>query len=217
MSVVKEMWSKVGVDLEIQIREQVVYQSISSARSFTDLYYGMTLGSGVYANMVSFRGTSMFNRSYWDDPTGKDPQVEAAYAEIQKNLFTNDAKTRQTIPGTHALHSGAGARHSSAQSVPLPVLAAMAEELPRRKHGRLFDGWRLDNLGLDGPDNEGIDDGQKVVGGKRRSVEKGVPGRSDIPVQRDPATKRLDPVAFSSLDGGGWRAMVGSGPGPARD
>jgi peptide/nickel transport system substrate-binding protein len=95
MSVVKEMWSKVGVDLDIQIREQVVYQSISSARSFTDLYYGMTLGSGVYANMVSFRGTSMFNRSYWDEPIGKDPQVEAAYAEIQKNLFTNDAKTRQ--------------------------------------------------------------------------------------------------------------------------
>ena len=95
MSVFKEMWSKVGVDLEIQIREQVVYQSISSARSYTDLYYGTTLGSGVYANMVSFRGTSMFNRSYWDDPTGKDPQVEAAYAEIQKNLFTNDPKTRQ--------------------------------------------------------------------------------------------------------------------------
>jgi peptide/nickel transport system substrate-binding protein len=95
MSVVKEMWSKVGVDLEIQIKEQVVYQSISSARSFTDLYFGMTLGSGVYANMVSFRGTSMFNRSYWDEPTGKDPQVETAYAEIQKNLFTNDAKTRQ--------------------------------------------------------------------------------------------------------------------------
>ena len=95
MSVVKQMWSKVGVDLDIQIREQVVYQSISSARSFPELYYGMTLGSGVYANMVSFRGTSMFNRSYWDEPTGKDPQVETAYAEIQKNLFTNDAKTRQ--------------------------------------------------------------------------------------------------------------------------
>jgi len=95
MSVIKELWSKVGVDLDIQIREQVVYQSISSARSFTDLYFGMTLGSAVYANMVSFRGTSMFNRSYWDDPVGKDPQVEAAYTEITKNLFTNDAKTRQ--------------------------------------------------------------------------------------------------------------------------
>lgn len=95
MSVIKSMWSKVGVDVEIQSRELVVYQSMSSARSYSDLYYGMTLGSAVYANMVSFRGTSMFNRSYWDDPTGKDPQVEAAYAEITKNLFTNDAKTRQ--------------------------------------------------------------------------------------------------------------------------
>lgn len=95
MSVFKEMWSKVGVVLDIQTREQVVYQSISSARSYPELYYGMTLGSGVWANMVSFRGTSMFNRSYWDDPTGKDPQVEAVYAEIQKNLFTDDKKTRE--------------------------------------------------------------------------------------------------------------------------
>ena len=94
MSVVKEMWSKVGVALDIQVREQVVYQSISSARSYTDMYYGMTLGSGVWANMVSFRGTSMFNRSYWDEPTGKDPQVEAVYEDIQKNLFTNDTKAR---------------------------------------------------------------------------------------------------------------------------
>jgi peptide/nickel transport system substrate-binding protein len=94
MSVFKDMWSKVGVSLDIQVREQVVYQSISSARSFTDMYYGMTLGSGVWANMVSFRGTSMFNRSYWDEPTGKDPQVEAVFEDIQKNLFTNDTKAR---------------------------------------------------------------------------------------------------------------------------
>ncbi len=36
----------------------------------------------------------MFNRSYWDEPTGKDPQVEAVYEDIQKNLFTNDTKAR---------------------------------------------------------------------------------------------------------------------------
>ena len=95
LSAIKAQWVAINVDLDIQIREGVVYANISNARNYSDMLYSMALGTATYANMVDFRGPSIFNRSYWDDPTGTDPTVEKAYADIQQNLITNDAKTRQ--------------------------------------------------------------------------------------------------------------------------
>ncbi len=95
MSIVKDMWSKVSVDLQIQPTEAAVFQSMTSARSYPNMVYAMTLGSGNWPVMTDFRGTPMFNLSYYDDPPGKDPRVEAAYAEISKIVFTDDPRARQ--------------------------------------------------------------------------------------------------------------------------
>jgi peptide/nickel transport system substrate-binding protein len=94
MSVVKEMWSKIGVDLQIDSREVAVFQNMASARSYPDMAYASALGSAVWAVMADFRGAAQFNRSRYDDPPGKDPRVEAAYAEINKIVFTDEAKAR---------------------------------------------------------------------------------------------------------------------------
>jgi peptide/nickel transport system substrate-binding protein len=95
MSVVKEMWSKIGVDLQIESREAAVYQNMTSARSYGDMAYASALGSAVWAVMADFRGAAQFNRSRYDDPPGKDPQVEATYSEINKIVFTDEAKARR--------------------------------------------------------------------------------------------------------------------------
>lgn len=97
LSAIKDQWSKINVNLELQIKEVVAYQSIANNRSYNDMLYSMALGTATYANMVNFRGSSMFNRSYWDDPTGTDPTIEKAYTEIQQNLLKNDKKTRETF------------------------------------------------------------------------------------------------------------------------
>jgi peptide/nickel transport system substrate-binding protein len=95
LSVVKDMWSKVDVNLEIQPLESGHFRGITFGRAYDEMIYSMALGSTVYANMINFRGRSIFNLSYWNDPPGQDPRSEAVYEEIQENLLINDAKTRQ--------------------------------------------------------------------------------------------------------------------------
>ncbi len=95
MSVVAAMWSQIGVSLQIQPTETVAYQSISSGRSYPNMIYGMALGSGNWPILTDFRGTPMFNLSRYDDPPGTDPKVEAAYAVISKEVYTNERHARQ--------------------------------------------------------------------------------------------------------------------------
>ncbi len=95
LSAIKAQWADINVTLDLQIKEGATLSNISNSRNYTDMLYAMALGTATYANMVNFRGPSIFNRSYWDDPVGTDATVEKAYADIQQNLLVNDAKTRQ--------------------------------------------------------------------------------------------------------------------------
>jgi peptide/nickel transport system substrate-binding protein len=95
LSAIKSMWAKVGIDLEIQPKEYGVYTAIGTARSHEEMLFRSTLAPAAYANMASFRSTAVFNSSYIDDPPGKDPTIEAAYQEVQKNIIINQAKADQ--------------------------------------------------------------------------------------------------------------------------
>jgi peptide/nickel transport system substrate-binding protein len=97
LSAIKSQWVDINVDLDIQIREGVVLANISNSRNYSDMLYAMALGCATYANMANFRGPSIFNRSYWNDPVGSDPVSEKVYQEIQKNLLVNDAETRKAF------------------------------------------------------------------------------------------------------------------------
>lgn len=97
LSAIASQWAEINVELEIQIKEGVVLSNISNSRGYNDMLYAMALGCATYANMANFRGPSIFNRSYWNDPIGTDPVCEKAYADIQKDLLVNDARSRQTF------------------------------------------------------------------------------------------------------------------------
>lgn len=104
-SAIKAMWAKVGVDVELQPREGAIYRSINSARSHDDMVFrtasDMTSLSLRYV-FSGYRGPSVNNPSYIDDPYGKDPVIEKAYQDIQKTIFVDwkkaDSLIRDLIP-----------------------------------------------------------------------------------------------------------------------
>lgn len=100
-AVFKAMWAKVGVDVEIQPREAAVYTSINSNRSHEELVW-RTLPSSTLTNFyaqTNIRGTGVNNPSYINEPPGKDPVMEAAFQEIQKNVIMNMPKAEEIFKG----------------------------------------------------------------------------------------------------------------------
>ena len=74
------MWAKVGIDLELDIKDPGAYASIGATRSFEAL--STTGGQGptaIFYNAVSLAGNGMANGSYIDDPV-----VNEALPEIRK-------------------------------------------------------------------------------------------------------------------------------------
>jgi peptide/nickel transport system substrate-binding protein len=84
LSAVKDMWSKVGVDLEVQPKEYGVYTSMRTAKTYDEMFFTQCLPFTTYPAMNNFRGTSRYNVSYVDDP-----HVNEVYVEVQKHMLIN--------------------------------------------------------------------------------------------------------------------------------
>jgi peptide/nickel transport system substrate-binding protein len=87
---IKAQWIKVGVDVEIQIKEQAVFQQIWTSRSYDDMMMTVNAGGNnalfVRTSFGYFRGTNSYNISYVNDPPGSDPVIEKAFEEELKNI-----------------------------------------------------------------------------------------------------------------------------------
>jgi len=90
LSMIKAMWAQVGVDLTIDAREYAVWFSRISARSYDQMIYTWNSGIGTFMKMINFRGTSMYNSSYVNDPV-----VEKAWTEMQQYVGINEPKMNQ--------------------------------------------------------------------------------------------------------------------------
>ena len=79
----KAQWAKVGVDIDIQLKESGTFQSIWAARNYDDLMLTQNAGGDnalfVRTSFGYFRGSNSYNISYVDDPPGADPTIEAAF------------------------------------------------------------------------------------------------------------------------------------------
>ena len=68
MAIFKDMWAKVGVDLELDVKEMGVYRSITSKRSHEHMVFkNMRPMGGLYTAM-NYWGDSHTNAAYVDDP-----------------------------------------------------------------------------------------------------------------------------------------------------
>jgi peptide/nickel transport system substrate-binding protein len=88
LSVFKEMWSKIGVDVSIDVREPAVFTGIAFARSHQDMIYrSMFQTFSIQLFLSGLRGTSTFNSSFVNDPAGSDAYIEQRYQDLQTYIF----------------------------------------------------------------------------------------------------------------------------------
>lgn len=92
-SVIKAMWAKVGVDVELQPREQTVYSAIATNRTWEDTFMGAAGVSTLYTTVLSlsgYRGVSV-------NDVIADPLAIQTYDEMQKNVFVNMPKVDELV------------------------------------------------------------------------------------------------------------------------
>ena len=69
LSVVKQMWSKVGVELSLQPLEFAAQNARWNARNYDDMFYGLMASSGTYRRATNYTGAGAgWNLSYVNDP-----------------------------------------------------------------------------------------------------------------------------------------------------
>jgi ABC-type transport system substrate-binding protein len=86
-SALKEQWSKIGVDVTLDLKESVAYFTIMMSRRYDSMAFGFYVQPGPYAQLMPFRGDNTFNRSWV-----KDQKVEDVYQEIIKYNLIDQAK-----------------------------------------------------------------------------------------------------------------------------
>jgi peptide/nickel transport system substrate-binding protein len=96
LSIFKDMWAKVGIELQIDPKESAVYTSIANARSHEDMIYRSPFQTfSIQLFLSGLRGTSTFNGSYVNDPAGSDPFIEERYSRLQANIFVDNPAAYQ--------------------------------------------------------------------------------------------------------------------------
>jgi peptide/nickel transport system substrate-binding protein len=98
---IKAMWIKVGVDVDIQIKENAIFQQLWATRSYPEMEMTMNAGGNgalfVRYSFGYFRGTNSYNPSYADDPPGSDPVIEKAYEDLAKAINVDFAACDKII------------------------------------------------------------------------------------------------------------------------
>jgi len=98
LSVFQNMWSKVGVDLEIQQKEWGVYVGYWFGRGNTDMFYGAEWNIfPVYLYFGSMWGTQFANQSHVNDPPGSEPTIQKYYEEVTAKAFSDPAGADKII------------------------------------------------------------------------------------------------------------------------
>jgi peptide/nickel transport system substrate-binding protein len=91
LSVIKDMWAKIGVEMIIEPKEYGVYSSIRVSKNYPEMMVPQVLGPASYAQLLYFNGPSTYNVSYV-----KEARYEAAYQEIMsKYHLVDQAKVDQ--------------------------------------------------------------------------------------------------------------------------
>ena len=89
LSIIKEQWSKVGVDLTLDTRETGVLNTIYRNRSHDQLIYAVDGSVGTFPRMLNYDGPSQQNSSYVNDAYVQEVRVkiyEALYSGKQDEM-----------------------------------------------------------------------------------------------------------------------------------
>jgi peptide/nickel transport system substrate-binding protein len=93
-AIYKDMWAEVGIDLELQPKEQAVYNAIAYGRAYDDMMLQHQPGAAQYPGCLNF----FYFRGFYTN----DQVVNAASQEIQKYVIVNMAEAdriyREMLP-----------------------------------------------------------------------------------------------------------------------
>ncbi len=98
LSIFKDMWAKVGVDLVLDVKDATVFLSIQTRRAHEEMLYRMmwTTWPMMYY-FSSDRGPSTNNLSYINDPIGSDKVVEDSFQAINSAMMADMPKVYQLM------------------------------------------------------------------------------------------------------------------------
>jgi ABC-type transport system substrate-binding protein len=91
LSIVKDQWAKVGVELELQPRDTGTYNSISVTRSYDDM---IAKGLPVDTNNIVFMST-FSSEGQWNISFVKDPKITELNSQMQQSIFIDQPKVKQ--------------------------------------------------------------------------------------------------------------------------
>ncbi len=88
LSIVKDYWSKIGVNLKLDVKEAGVYKTMTGKRSHTQMVYRYVVMNQPY-KMNAWRADSTTNLSMINDPS-----MEQMYAKICEDYWNNDRNSK---------------------------------------------------------------------------------------------------------------------------
>lgn len=91
LSIVKEDWAKIGVELELDVRERSVYRSIMVGRAHNEMAFA-GLSTAAPKVFGAFRPDKVNNTSMVDDP-----RTNEAWQAIQKNVTVNEPEVTRIL------------------------------------------------------------------------------------------------------------------------
>lgn len=99
LSIFKDMWAKVGVELVLDIKEPGAYAVYTAAGNPYDemLYRNVGPGFDQTLYMATSRGPAIWNPSHINDPAGSVPYVEDLFTQYNQNIFVNMPKLYELV------------------------------------------------------------------------------------------------------------------------
>jgi peptide/nickel transport system substrate-binding protein len=93
VSVFKDAWSKIGVDLTLKQQENSAYNSNLLARNYDSMAYAIYGAHGIYLNMLNWVGDTVYNGTW-----NMEPKSQPAYDAM------NDAIAKGDLPKADAIY-----------------------------------------------------------------------------------------------------------------
>jgi peptide/nickel transport system substrate-binding protein len=98
VTVYKNMWEKVNVNLDIQVKEPGVYTMLYWGHQNQDMIFAMEWNMfPVYLYFGSMWGAQSANQSFVNDPPGTEPTIQKYYEQVTALSFTDPAGADKVI------------------------------------------------------------------------------------------------------------------------
>lgn len=103
MSIIKDMWSKIGVDVTLDLKEPGTYAPLVAAGlPYEEMLFRMQTSPFLMHLYQSYsRGTAILNISHVNDPPGADAYLEQLFQDEDKYLFVDMPKVYDAVKKTN--------------------------------------------------------------------------------------------------------------------